>query len=515
MGKRDDILSLMRDGEPRTLKEIEDAVGVGCSSSVTYLFQKGVLLASPVRYFSKAIEYKGGGRWKRPHGRRRWYLLPKEGEEPPFTRRVSFEESDATGRKNIARTERLVFKPFSEQKDMRAKGVVDEKIVEIIETNSTALFASEIAEEAGISRKRVSSILFRLTGRTPPLVKRKGWRRRTDSPRTELMFSRGYLYYTRLDQLKTRLAKRDVLGGQKQILYNRIRRNTEIDRQFTELVGLAKELNVYSKTIADALEEVASVYTNLRKEVIAGSSYYYVDGLLNDEEAEREREFAKARKSGISSYKFTLGRAHEEFCQFAIDRMMEHGDFKVGEECWWTEVVSRDGRRRRRDIYLNCLDASRRYEYDAILKVKTPVGEEPNVLVWEMKYRGDLSKRFYDRLLRKMMDTRDFSTLKLAKRDDGKIVKMRTGLVPLKSNVCPVFVIPTVGKRNIPAGDRMMNFAEYVTSQGGKVVFTQEYERALERYYPRRRVKFQKLFNEWWKTEKRMEFEEFLGKVLS
>ena len=59
---------------------------------------------------------------------------------------------------------------------------------------------------------------------------------------------------------------------------------------------------------------------------------------------------AEARKSGISSYKFALGRAHEEFCHFAIDEMMEHGDFKAGEDCWWTEVVGRDRRRRRSDI---------------------------------------------------------------------------------------------------------------------------------------------------------------------
>jgi len=441
-------------------------------------------------------------------------MLPVEGEEPPFTRHVSSEECDDTGRRNVTRTELLVFKSFSEQKDARPRGVADDRIIEIIEASAIALFASEIAEEAGISRKRASGILFRLTGRTPPLVRRKGWRRRTDSPRTELMFSRGYLYYSRLDQLKARLAERDVLGGQKQALYDRIRWNTEVDRQFTELVGLAKELNVYSKIIADALEEVASVYTDLNKEVIAGSTYYYLEGVLNDEEAEREREFAKARKGGISSYKSALGRAHEEFCQFAIDEMMMRGDFRVGEDCWWIEVVSRDGRKRRRDIYLNCLDGSRRYEYDAILNVKTPVGKEPNVLVWEMKYRGDLSRRFYDRLLGKMMDTRDFSTLRLVKREDGKTMKMRTGLVPVKSNVSPVFVIPTVGKRNIPAGDRIMNFAEYVTSQGGKVVFTQEYERVLEKYYPERKVKFQKLFNEWWKTDRDMKFEEFVGKYL-
>jgi len=30
LGKRDDILSLMGDGEPRTLREIEEVVGGGC-----------------------------------------------------------------------------------------------------------------------------------------------------------------------------------------------------------------------------------------------------------------------------------------------------------------------------------------------------------------------------------------------------------------------------------------------------------------------------------------------------
>ena len=61
----------------------------------------------------------------------------------------------------------------------------------------------------------------------------------------------------------------------------------------------------------------------------------------------------------------------------------------------------------------------------------------------------------------------------------------------------------------------MMNFAEYVTSQGGKVVFKQEYDRALERYYLGRKIKFQKLFNEWWKTEKSPKFKGFLRKHLS
>lgn len=99
-------------------------------------------------------------------------------------------------------------------------------------------------------------------------------------------------------------------------------------------MSLHKELGIYSKTVADYLEEVACVYTGLMKEEIAGSSYYYLDGVLTEEELEMERAYAKERKSVESSYKLALGKVHEDFCQFAIEEMMKHGDFKIGEECW-------------------------------------------------------------------------------------------------------------------------------------------------------------------------------------
>lgn len=87
-------------------------------------------------------------------------------------------------------------------------------------------------------------------------------------------------------------------------------------------------------------------------------------------------------------------------------------------------MVGRDGVKRRRDIFLSSLDRTKRYEYDAILYVKTPVGVEPNVLVWEMKYRGNLSRRFYDRLITKLYDTQEFSTMHLVKRDDGRFIRI-------------------------------------------------------------------------------------------
>jgi hypothetical protein len=512
--KMSKILSLMRDYKPRTLREIEEAIGEKCSSSVTNLYQKGLLLATDIKYYMKALTYKGGGRWKRPHGRMRWYLLPKEDEEPPITREVTYEERDSTGRKNIVKTELMQFKPYTEEARV-ARGNEYQRVVETLKESPTALFSHEIAEKCGISQKRVSSILFRLVNEKEPVVHKAGWRRLKDEERIELMFKNGYLYYSNLEQLKERIAKRDVLRGQKQDLYDRIRRNTEVHRQFTKLADLAKELGIYSKTIAGYLDEVACVYTDLTKEEIAGSTYYYIGNALTQEEIEREREYAKGVKSEESSYRLALGRAHEDFCQVAIDEMIEHGDFKIGEECWWHEVVDRTGVKRRRDIFLNSLDKSKRYEYDAILYVKTPVGKEPNVFVWEMKYRGDLSRDFYDKFIKKLYDTEEFSTIQLVKSEDGHLIKMRTGPSLFKSNVTPVFVIPTVGKKNIRIGERTMNFAEYVTSQGGKIVFTQEYERILEKYYPGKKVNFQRLFKDWWKKEKgRAKFEDFLREYL-
>ena len=41
MDKMSRILNLMKDYKPRTLNEIEEAIGSKCSSSVTHLYQKG------------------------------------------------------------------------------------------------------------------------------------------------------------------------------------------------------------------------------------------------------------------------------------------------------------------------------------------------------------------------------------------------------------------------------------------------------------------------------------------
>jgi len=169
-------------------------------------------------------------------------------------------------------------------------GSEDKKIISVLQKSKVALFPYEIADKTRISEKRVASILFRLTTKIEP-------------ERTEQKFGRGFLYYTNLEQLRTRIDKRDDLDGQKQAIYQRIRKTTEIDRQFTRLINLARELGIYSKTVADYLEETACVYTDLKKEEIAGSSYYYTDGILTPEEIEKERssqEQERARRARTS-----------------------------------------------------------------------------------------------------------------------------------------------------------------------------------------------------------------------
>ena len=73
MDKMSKILIFMKDYKTRTLNEIEEIIGSRCSSSVTHLYQKGMLYATDIKYYMKALTYKGGGRRKRPHGRQRWY----------------------------------------------------------------------------------------------------------------------------------------------------------------------------------------------------------------------------------------------------------------------------------------------------------------------------------------------------------------------------------------------------------------------------------------------------------
>jgi len=55
MDKMSQILNLMKDYKPRTLNEIEEVIGSRCSSSVTHLYQKGMLYARDIKYYMKAL----------------------------------------------------------------------------------------------------------------------------------------------------------------------------------------------------------------------------------------------------------------------------------------------------------------------------------------------------------------------------------------------------------------------------------------------------------------------------
>jgi hypothetical protein len=84
----------------------------------------------------------------------------------------------------------------------------------------------------------------------------------------------------------------------------------------------------------------------------------------------------------------------------------------------------------------------------------------------------------------------------------------------VRRNVIPVFVIPTIGRETIEMSGKMVNFAPYVVSQGGFIVFTQEFERYIEQRYGKQ-VDFQKLFNAWYKNgEGKIDFTKYLTEYL-
>ncbi len=155
LDKRSRILNLMSDNKPRSLPEIQEAIGEKCNSSVFNLYEKGILWATDIKYFMHAIAYKGGGKWKRPHGRQRWYVIPRDGERQPITREITYLQRDPSGRNNIEKTELMVFSKFSRKKTTKISPAEEErKILGVLAESDLGVFPFEIAEKTGLPERR-------------------------------------------------------------------------------------------------------------------------------------------------------------------------------------------------------------------------------------------------------------------------------------------------------------------------------------------------------------------------
>ena len=476
----------MQDGKPRRLSEIEESGCRNLSSQVTRLYQTGRLWASDIRHI---MTLKYSGKWKWSRARTRWYIIPKSDDDSLRTE-VMYEEWDKTARKNVLRTDVLEFKQHSGvyHKDIKS---TPRLILEALENSPWALFSDEIAEQLKLKRRKVISALFTLSA--TKRVHRSGWIKSNES-RRERAFDRGWLHYIRIQQLSARLAKRDVLAGTKQLIYETVRKHTEIHHQFVRLRDLTREMGMNPKTVADNVREIMDVYEDLKQVEISGDAFYYIDHILTSEEFEAEKKYWETEVSERSTYKNALGHSHEQFCQLAIDVMDEKGDFKIGQP-WW-EFVIKNGKKRYRIYKPSIGDPRRRYEYDRILHIPLSLGKNELVLVFEAKYRGSLGEGYYRYFNEKLADTQGFGCVRKEEDMFGHEIQTRA----VRHNVIPVFVIPTAGRDNVDIGrGHLVNFAQYVAIQGCLLVFTQEFERYLQAKF-HRNIDFQKQFDTWYKT---------------
>jgi hypothetical protein len=477
----------MQDGKPRPLNEIEEElVCRNLSGQVTTLYQAGRLLASDIRHI---VTLKYSGKWKWSRARTRWYIIPKS--DNPVKAEVIHEEWNKAARKNVLRKYTLEFKAYNGVGHRNSSKKTPQMVLEVLQNSLWALFPEEIGEQLELKRRKVTSALFTLSA--TKRVHKSGWVKSGDS-RRERTFDRGWLYYVKIEQLSARLAKRDVLTGTKQLIYETVCKHTEIHHQFVRLKDLTKEMGMNPNTVADNVREIMDVYTDLKRIEISGDVFYYIEHSLTAEEFESEKKYWETEVSERSSYKNALGHSHEQFCQLAIDIMDEKGDFKINQP-WW-EFVIKNGKKRYCIYKPSIGDPRKRYEYDRILHIPLSLGKNELVLVFEAKYRGNLGEGYYRYFNEKMADTQGFGCVRKEKDLFGHEIQARA----VRHNVIPVFVIPTAGRDSVEIGrGHLVNFAQYVTIQGCLLVFTQEFERYLQAKF-HRNIDFQKQFDTWYKT---------------
>jgi hypothetical protein len=183
--------------------------------------------------------------------------------------------------------------------------------------------------------------------------------------------------------------------------------------------------------------------------------------------------------------------------------MWDNCDLKA-ENMDWLFHITRDGKKK-----FNCVVRKRTSknlaEFDRVLFIDlAPFSQRvPRriYLIFESRYKRDLSREDWDDYLQKIGNTLDFGTLLILKSEHGIPVRV---FAP-KANIVPVMVVPSAGK-----SEKEQSFASYVVSQGGLVLFTSEFERYL-REKTGKHFTFKSLFTRWFRTEsQRREFSEFL-----
>jgi predicted transcriptional regulator len=278
--KTEIIVKLLTDGKPRTVAKLSDGLGLrNLDSLLSNMWRRGHVLASKKILIYKPVKEDGSWRWSR--GKQRWYTVANE---PRAVREVAYETWDKRHGKVVEKKENLIFTTHEEANDTSAREGIGAKILGALKGSDVALFAEEIAGEINAGKGRAASALNYLLKKGK--VKKAGW----FNPLTgkEAVFDKGYLYFLTNEQYKQRLAKRNVLGGVKQAIYERIKLNAESQHRFTPHREL---FSPRSKDATLIIRELQSVYQDLAKEEINGEPYYYVAEILTEKELEKEREY--------------------------------------------------------------------------------------------------------------------------------------------------------------------------------------------------------------------------------
>jgi len=494
--RREVVLDVMKDGLPRSPMEIQRLVNVTkLDSLLCQMWQSGDLLASKI-VNAYTLEQKRG-RYKWTPRRMRFYVIAKTSNLETILN-VCYSRWNKWLRKNEVVKDKLLFKPYSKN-DISQKENVCSKIVNELQASDVALFSEEIASRTKIARDKVANALHYL--KINGVVTAKGWFN-PDLGR-ETHFDKGYLWFARIEQYGNRLKKHDLLTGRAQKIYEIIKSNSEFEKRFTpktELFGGSE-----GSRNENVMKYLRSIYKDTIDKEIAGETYYYIDGVLTEEEIQSQVEYWQRFKSSKSSVYSLLGRAYEHFFEYAIQVMWNNHDLKVQNMNWRFQISRKDRRPKLNCRFSRLTNPRKLAEFDRIMEFDlAPFSSSVPTritLIFESRYQQVLTYEDWDRFLQKIADTREYGSVILLRTEQGYPVKV---MVP-KVNVIPVMVVQHAGKN-----EKGQSFAQYVHSQGGLVLFASEFEKYL-RKKTGKSFTFKSLFKRWFNTEARQkEFAEHL-----
>jgi len=436
----------------------------------------------------------------------RWYVIA--GGESRKYEQVEFEFYDKPSNRISKKTEQMLFSPYGGTED-RARGV-STKVLKMVEESPAALFAGEIAASLGIGRQKVSTALTNL--RKSGKIQRRGY----FDPRRgeETCFAQGYLYFLRPDQYERKLAEdKGLLSPLRLRTYDKILLNTKIDGRFTPQTEIQRLIGKDRATTARFMQLLCSIRPDIKSAEIGGSNYYWIDGILSDDEIQEQKEYWGQEISEDRRRSSSIGHCHEDFCQTVLSGMHDLGELQL-DGYRWDSRISHEGKIEY-NVFKKSATSNRKYEFDRVLRCSlAPFGYRREVVfIFEFRYKRQYNKYDWDRFIQKLADTSDFGTSALVMTRDGREFPGRI----VKHGVIPVMILAHAGDMavKIREGETEISLAQYISGQGGIVLFTNELEKWLGERLGRR-VNFKRLWGDWFKNEATARgFAEFLIDYLS